>query len=61
MTEYLIDILKRSTESDVVEISCHAIGKMALYNLAAKKFTSERSVEIISGCVINVIKNILYN
>ncbi|XP_050461481.1 armadillo repeat-containing protein 3 isoform X2 [Cataglyphis hispanica] len=45
--EYLIDALQQWTQPDIAEIVCYGIGKMALFNLAAKEFASKKIVEII--------------
>ncbi|XP_029168824.1 armadillo repeat-containing protein 3 [Nylanderia fulva] len=47
IVEHLIDALQRWTQSDIIEIVCYGIGKMALFSPATKEFASKESVKII--------------
>ncbi|EZA54728.1 Armadillo repeat-containing protein [Ooceraea biroi] len=49
--EYLLDALQRSTQSDIVEIICFGIGKMALYNPAAKELTNKKFIKTVLDLV----------
>jgi len=41
-------------QSDIVEVICYGIGKMALHNSAAKELTERRCLETVFGDVIDL-------
>ncbi|KAH0945053.1 hypothetical protein HN011_002424 [Eciton burchellii] len=49
--DYLIDVLQRFTQSDVVEVICYGIGKMALHDSAAKELTERKCLETVFDLV----------
>ncbi|XP_036143414.1 uncharacterized protein LOC105837002 [Monomorium pharaonis] len=50
ITEYLIGTLRKSIQSDVVEVTCYAFGEIMFFSPAARELTNTESVETILGC-----------
>ncbi|XP_018313706.1 uncharacterized protein, partial [Mycetomoellerius zeteki] len=45
--KYLIDALRQPIQSDIVEVTCYVIGKMTLFDHAARELTSTETIKTI--------------
>lgn len=49
--KYLIDALRQPIQSDIVEVTCYVIGKMTLFDHAARELTSTETIKTILGYI----------